>query len=599
MKRQIYNSVKENATFISICFVAMAAMFAVAPPSLAQQPLGGPRRPPLQLPPDAPGQTKTDPAARTQQPKVGVAVQERINRNLNRKPFHKPSDPEAAALLLNLIARYAADVPDKTDLDRRIEASLGNSPNGRQIAQRIVDRFHNIPLQFRQEAYGQYANITTRQFERSRYETAFSRVFQSATKMGATPNAPRRYSRPMSLGSGSISDYYNYRLRYKGMACFAETTNDQASGSDEIYISFSVITFENGQPVTRTSMKGVYEPVDAGGTFPDAGAVLYEGPAQGLGMIAVMMEQDYGDAKEQRDMIDTMVKMAITAAYSVGTGTPPPAPVVFLIGVASKAIADLVVDILDLKDDLIEAKEVNLYPEHLMEFGSSPPSLNYQGILYHFDELHNGDGGMYRSYYDIERIVAPQPPPPPDFEPDAPEAISFLPAMQASSANVEGLWGNAKWKETSKITAHIIGTPSRSGVFKVITSERIKGGSDLTASAVGLQLTTDGTWNYFRPLYASTPMLESGGIRLGGGLGGPLGGVVGGPRLGNGRAPGGRVPGGQAYALILPNNIHVQVFIEDRPPGEVRNYRMRYVRLSDNGQVITDVMLRPAQTRPK
>jgi len=121
MKRQIYDSVKEKATFISICFVALAAMFAVAPPSLAQQPLGIPRRPPLQLPPDAPGQTKTDPAARTQQPKVGVAVQERINRNLNRKPFHKPSDPEAAALLLNLIARYAADVPDKTDLDRRID----------------------------------------------------------------------------------------------------------------------------------------------------------------------------------------------------------------------------------------------------------------------------------------------------------------------------------------------------------------------------------------------------------------------------------------------------------------------------------------------
>lgn len=592
MKSEIYNSIKERAAFISICFVTMAALFAVATPSLAQQPLGTPRRPPLQLPPDAPGKTKTDPTAHTQQPKVGVAVQERINRNLKRKTFHKPSDPEAAALLLNLIARYAADVPDKTDLDRRIEASLGNSPHGRQIAQRIVDRFHSIPLQFRQEAYGQYANVTTQRFERSRYETAFGRVMQSATKAGAPPTVPQRYSQPMSLGYES--SYYIYKLRYKGMTCFVET-ND-GPGSDEIYIIFSVTTFENGQPVTRTSMKGVYEPVDAGGTFPDAGAVLYEGPAQGLGMIAVMMEQDYGDAKEQRDMIDTMVKAFLSAAYSAGTGTPPAGPVSSFIGFVSKAIADLVVDILGLKDDLIEAKEDHLYAKHLENMGSYPPWYKYQGIEYHFELPHEGDGGMYRSYYDIERIYIPAPPPP-DFGETPPEATSFLPAMQASSANVEGLWGDARWKEESKIVVHIVGTPSRSGVFMVNASERIKGGSDLTASAEGLQLTTDGTWNYHRPLYASTPVAEVGGTATGGGT--RLGGGLGGPRLGNRRVPGGRVPGGQAYALILPNNIHVQVFIEDRPLGEVRNYRMRYVRLSDNGQVITDVMLRPAQTRPR
>lgn len=63
----------------------------------------------------------------------------------------KPSNPEATGLVINLLARYAANVTDKTDLDRAVEESLNDTPENHKIAQEIVTKFNARPLVQRQE----------------------------------------------------------------------------------------------------------------------------------------------------------------------------------------------------------------------------------------------------------------------------------------------------------------------------------------------------------------------------------------------------------------------------------------------------------------
>lgn len=574
-KRKSPGRAFSGSTALAAYVVGVAALTMPAPPAFGQLP------PEVRQPAGA-----RQPLSRRQE----RALADRVRAG--QKTFRKPSDPEAAAVLLNLIARYAANVPDKTDLDRQIEAALGDSSQSRQIAQRMIDRFHKIPAQFRQEAYGQYANVTTQPFERTRYEAALGRVMRSI-KIDAAPASPRSYSQTMSLGTEPT-----YTLRYQGMACFAETDWDQSSGSDEIYAINTVVSLENGQPVTKTfkqpSTKEIYAPVDGGGGFPGPVVTLYEGPTQDLGLSSAWFEQDFGNASEQRDMINTGVKTGLTAACTAALGKAcAAAPISMLVGFVSNIIGDLIADILDFEDDLISEVHLTISRDQVVGYGvAQPPPLDDRGIRHHFNIHHEGQGAFYKAYFDIARTdpdipdLGGSPPPPPR---------GFLPALQASARDVEGTWGDAASEDSSKIVVIITGAPSGSGNFSVRGREHVLGGSDLPASANGLQLTTDGTWSYIGPLYDTATLLKTapgGAVRGTDALGG----------LSGARATAGsdgRTPGGRAYTLLLPNNVRLQSFIEDRPPEEVKNYRIRYVRLNDQGRIVADVMLRRTQMRPR
>ena len=510
------------------------------------------------------------------------------------KPLRKPSDPEAAALLLNLIARYAADVPDKTDLDRKIEAALGGSPESRRSAQRMIDKFHKLPQDFRQTTYGQYATITTQPFERARYEAAFGRVLQSLPRIDPGPTGPRT-SLPMALGTEPT-----YMVRYRGMACFAETDWDQSSGSDEIY-EIDVVAFknENGEWVTNTvkqpQNKDYYAPVDAGGSYPGPFTILYDGPARELTFSSMFFEQDFGNANEQRDVINTGVKAGLTAACAalIG-GACSSAPVSTIVGYIAKVLGDLIADILDFEDDLIDEDHFIVPRDQLIAWGTvQPPPLDDRGMKHHFEIIHEGEGAFDKTYFEVVRT---EPDIPDLGQNPVPPPRGFVPAPQTSARSVEGAWGDTISENTSKVVVVITGTPSGSGTFSARSREHLIGGSDVTASGDGLQLNQDGTWSWVGPLFDMATIAQSapGGVRGTDVLGG-----LSGRRTKTVSASDMRVPGGRAFTIYLPNNVRLQSFIEDRPPEEVKNYRMRYVRLNDQGRIVTDVMLMRTQMTPR
>lgn len=529
---------------------------------------------------------------------AAAADTEKVNRAPVTRTYRRPADPEAAALLLNLLARYAADASDKTDLDRRIQAALGDAPRSRQVTQRFIDRFLKLPLQVRQDLFGPLANLTTQAFEPSRYDAAFARVLRAVPQIDAGSTGSQRLSRPMSVGMEPT-----YTLRYKGMNCFAETDWDQASASDEIYIIGAILTVEDGQPVTRTVRLPVgvpmYENVDAGESFPSAPAPIHQGPRQELGLVFALYEQDFSDAEEQRKAVDSVVKAAAAVVVKVA----PVTAVILTPGVVS-AIASLVSDVMDFEDDLIAQHAVTLPDDQVVSYGAAPPELVDRGIQFHFETRYEGEGALYKAYFDFERTDAATP----DLSNDATAPTGFSPAPGAPAVRLEGAWGDATTVDASRVNAIIRGTPSGSGTFTVGTSERpIGGAAAVTVNADGVQLSRDDTWAYSSPLYGQATAAKSapGGVFAGDAFGRTRsrGGSVatgGVPGTGASSASGATRPiAGSAYALLLPSNVRLQVFLEDRPEGEVRNYRIRYVRLNESGGVVADVMLRPAQVTPR
>ena len=216
-----------------------------------------------------------------------------------RQTLQKPQDPEAIALFIHLIDRYARNVSDKTDLDRRIEQELSKRPGSREAAVRMTANFKRLPITDRRAMLGKWADISVEtKITSMQYRTAFERLANSARKPqpairqdqhsvaprsnvsgkhsrpgsptktvrvpGSRPNRPAtnanrpsvrsvlpilrqpRFNRtvPASAVANPVLQQDRFALRYEGMWCHSETDVDallDGPNNDEIYVVTQVI----------------------------------------------------------------------------------------------------------------------------------------------------------------------------------------------------------------------------------------------------------------------------------------------------------------------------------------------------------------------
>jgi hypothetical protein len=79
----------------------------------------------------------------------------------------------SSRLFINLLARYAIDAPEKSDIENKLEAAMGDDASRRAVAQRLVSNFRKIPLAARANIFGALAEPKTETIPQQRLETAF------------------------------------------------------------------------------------------------------------------------------------------------------------------------------------------------------------------------------------------------------------------------------------------------------------------------------------------------------------------------------------------------------------------------------------------
>ncbi len=238
-----------------------------------------------------------------------------------KRRLQKPSDPEAVGLLIHLLDRYSRDMPDKGELDRRIEQRLSREAGSRESARRMVANFRSIPLSERRALMGRWAEIPAEErISESQYRAAFERLArlvgrpkpataaddhavsgtnQQTPKHGRTENTRRpargllnpgeiprgidgapwdtraawdptvSILRPASywLVPGGQAQYPRYILWYEGLWCHRETDADHGTDSDEIYVITTVADAEGNLTTKlhpRPYDKETYEELDDG-----------------------------------------------------------------------------------------------------------------------------------------------------------------------------------------------------------------------------------------------------------------------------------------------------------------------------------------------
>lgn len=218
-----------------------------------------------------------------------------------KRKLVKPRDPEAMALFMHLLERYANNAPDKSEADLRLEQRSVKTPNSRAAIKRLVEKFRKIPAADRTQLLGSYANISpTMKLPKQRYDAAFRRVAGTArqipklerfTPEEAMPTRPgqpntgkkgidrepierpshdrsaiesERLFWPLLSGAGMFTfgngagpnfgvgiapahaalapwQANEYRLTYTGLRCREEAFYDGGTISDEIYIITSAL----------------------------------------------------------------------------------------------------------------------------------------------------------------------------------------------------------------------------------------------------------------------------------------------------------------------------------------------------------------------
>ncbi|MGX7828197.1 hypothetical protein ACTG9Q_24210 [Actinokineospora sp. 24-640] len=177
-----------------------------------------------------------------------------------------------------------------------------------------------------------------------------------------------------------------------GMISFGETDYDGGSGSDEIYLITNIFTKEAGQSRVRTQMIGVFEPVDAGGTFPTT-RILYMGEAKDMTLTATCMEQDYGDPDALAAETHQVAEAAAAGAKAAGYDVPDWAPGV---------LAEIANALFGTGDDNLGTASEYL-PAARLEQMVNAPELDERGIKYKFFTMHTGEGSTYKFYFNVIR----------------------------------------------------------------------------------------------------------------------------------------------------------------------------------------------------
>ncbi len=373
----------------------------------------------------------------------------------------KPKDQEAAAVLMNLIARYASNVTDKTELDKRFEQSLSTDQGGRQAARRMIANLQRAPLVERRTVFGKWADTAaTAKFSPADVRRTFGRLSslrpliaspeepavqakpgsQLKHKRFESPNDERPDARPGSderrpfrewiprdrdwiPGPGAQQRFFfpkvlpvawaqprvdHYQLYYNGMWCRYETDEDHLTDSDEIY---AIVTITEANGTTKTvSIPSRHDPpyywdVDDGEYRPKSGNIrLIWGGAQGktardVAVTVWVWEQDSGDPEERRQAIDLTWKAAAAICAATVENTVVPC-VIAILGAA--AIEGIVAIVSGGDDDLVGEGSVTaqVSADQMRRWVNSGLRTFRRGDLpCHFRTIHIGKGNSEGADY--------------------------------------------------------------------------------------------------------------------------------------------------------------------------------------------------------
>ncbi len=296
-------------------------------------------------------------------------------------------------MVLNLLARYVENTPDKSEIDARFEKALGNSPESRTAATRIVRRFQRRPIEQRQAIFGPLAELRTEKFETERSSAAARRLLAEVRAKGfrmipQTPNPGIRITLPETT---------NVAIQYNGYWCVEET---DGPGDDDFYLITNVITHNAaGDMVVKTvkhPVSGrVYESIDedewnAVADWPQA--LCWTGPAQDLSLVAFAWENDEGDPDAYKDDVHAVVVAIATAAEAAGYPIPD---------FAQDAVTEVVNFLLGTEDDEIGRDGRNFTKSQLIEMADTNPWYS-QPFYAHFQTIHK-ENGEYRIYYQVKK----------------------------------------------------------------------------------------------------------------------------------------------------------------------------------------------------
>lgn len=365
------------------------------------------------------------------------------------RPMKPAPNPEAAALILGLLARYADDVQDKTEVDRSVARAL-DAMNARAALRDGIRRFEARPIAERRLALGSFADTDLRAKRPvDRYRAVFGQLgrtrgavvaplvpatladpFGVATTSGATTNtklarqenlgplpqvAPRVVKGALgapAAGSGlqvlrpatTPGEPWSV-VKYTGLWCESEMDWDRGSDSDEIYVVVSALTLgADGLPVvtsTRHPMtQAYYGDVDSREKRDWPIAEVWRGTGQDLQLVVHVMEQDGGDP-------DAFLA-AVGATWATGLGVAVLTGGIALVGAALASIFETVVWILDLvfgaaDDPVGDPQSITLSAERLRQLrGSDAPPYGSTGMAAELRTRHTGGGADYRVLFRVD-----------------------------------------------------------------------------------------------------------------------------------------------------------------------------------------------------
>ena len=369
------------------------------------------------------------------------------------RKLRKPPDPEAVALLIHLLDRFASDVPDKTELDKRVEQRLSQNGVTRESARRMMANFRKISLAERRAVLGQWADIPARErIAESRYRAAFERAAQAAGRLrhpvstdSHPPNPstrqspkqlrparkpqPRGWLKPLdtpeALPTGfrqspesrdwempwvrrisyspvlafQEQPYPRYLLWYEGLWCHEETYADNTNDNDQIYI-ITTVTDAHGNITAKFHPwpydTDTYEDLNAGDhrTGPRS-RVSGNGVGRRGRSISGLPAQDLtlsvGVFEHDMAPIDDGERVLAGLTGLLGAACAAGGNP----GVCAAAAVGLLVTftyhvLTGGSDDLISVETVTIADSEVARMANEEPRVKLGAIPYHFSTIHQG-----------------------------------------------------------------------------------------------------------------------------------------------------------------------------------------------------------------
>jgi hypothetical protein len=338
-----------------------------------------------------------------------------------------PRNPDALGRLIVALRVYSGQRQPKNKTERRINDALKAQKVSRTVAKRLVANLDRVPQSTRSRLLGE---IAAPDFSPPAKAAAPSPIAPPLTvtvplsvfRLPVVPPGPKKPDPEPVVPV--------YTIRYRGLYCQEETSWDQGSTDDEIYVITSAVSIDAaGNNLVRTvrhpvsEMDSWYSDIDSGEERIGPVAAAWQGNSDPVSLTVVVFEHDQGDPDVYKKQIDDIVKAAIAVAtYFYG----PAAVLSFL----HQQIADAINWVLDTGDDLIETQTV-VNPRALLDAYAAEGAVQYYGwkvqwtwvgqtltgkfvqvptdLDYSFVTTHRGGGATYIIGFDVLR----DPPPPP------------------------------------------------------------------------------------------------------------------------------------------------------------------------------------------